>query len=348
VTDPNHHPFQSALDKAMATGDYLVQARVVATQGSTYRKSGARMLFTAQGQQLGLVSGGCLESSLAQVARQVMATGRSIIKFYDFRAQGDQELDDVAWSLGGGCNGAVKVMVERLGPDNQYVPLKSYLDALRGTEDVWLFSDQQGVEHQLLPKNHEWIEPQALAQEKVIEIESQRGTGFVEKMSPAPGLLIFGAGADAPPLVQLASRLGYRVWVLDCRDQLIQRMQFNTGIQPEFCQPENLNDWLQSKWVQAAMIMSHSIDLDQRVLAQSEIQQLPYLGLLGPADRKANIIKKLHLDLPNLHGPAGLDLGGEGPDAIALSVMAEIQQTLQGYQGGSLNSKTIGIHDRGK
>src|SRR3990170_88649 len=87
----------------------LVLATVVETLGSTYRKAGARMLITEDGEFHGIIGGGCFEGDLLERARRVFADGNPDLVFYDMRAP-----EDELWGLGMGCNGAVRLLLERL------------------------------------------------------------------------------------------------------------------------------------------------------------------------------------------------------------------------------------------
>src|SRR5580658_6036921 len=98
------------LERAPAAMDSRVLATVVATDGSTYRKSGARMLIMADGSYLGLLSGGCMEADLAAHARQVIDAGTPRAIEYDMRGP-----DDVLFGLGAGCEGAMRILLEPAG-----------------------------------------------------------------------------------------------------------------------------------------------------------------------------------------------------------------------------------------
>src|ERR1700741_1384232 len=93
-----------------AEGAACVLATIVATAGSTYRKAGAQMLVTAGRQLRGLLSGGCLEVDLVEHAREVLLTGNARLASYDMRGEGD-----LLFGIGSGCEGAVQVLLERVG-----------------------------------------------------------------------------------------------------------------------------------------------------------------------------------------------------------------------------------------
>src|SRR6476646_4674905 len=108
-----HRSIVDALSAAAADGDAVVLATVVRVTGSSYGGVGARMVVRVDGSTVGIVSGGCLETDLADQARKVHETGVAKVVTYDTRAD-----DDAAWGLGLGCNGLIDVLLEPLMPEH--------------------------------------------------------------------------------------------------------------------------------------------------------------------------------------------------------------------------------------
>lgn len=100
------HVLQEALRLARA-GQRVALATVVSVEGSGYRHEGARLLIREDGTTFGAISGGCLESDVAEVARRVMQQGQPELVTYDLVND-----EDGLWGLGMGCNGVVKVLIE--------------------------------------------------------------------------------------------------------------------------------------------------------------------------------------------------------------------------------------------
>ena len=101
-----------------ARGEAFALATLVATEGSTYRKAGTQMLIAAGGEPFGLLSGGCLEADLALHARAVVDTGSARRTKYDMRGE-----DDRLFGIGSGCEGAMRVLLQRVGPVEDWQPL---------------------------------------------------------------------------------------------------------------------------------------------------------------------------------------------------------------------------------
>ena len=295
---------------AQSAGEPVVLATVVKTRGSSYRLPGARLLLTKSGQRAGSVSGGCLEDDLVKKAWWLTENG-PIIRRYDTTADG--EISEGGFGLG--CNGIIYVRLERVAPGQP-----SALDTIR---EVRSHRRPVTIEH-VLDDQEVWL----------------------ETINPAPRLLVFGAGDDAVPLTEFARNLGWEVWVLDGRAHYARRQKFpnanevivrsSPGLAP-------IDPWT------VAVLMSHSYAQDLEVLRELSSHPLPYLGVLGPAKRTAQLLIDAGLDAArptSLHAPMGLDIGADGPEQVALAVIAEIQAVLNHRGGGALNNRAGSIHAR--
>src|SRR5689334_8126284 len=116
-------------ERERAAGRPVALGVLVETAGSTYRKPGALMLIASNGDSSGLLSGGCLEGDLSEYARGVIDTGQPRLVTYDMRGG-----DDLIWGLGLGCEGAMHILLMRLGPDNDWQPMTQLARALAAHE----------------------------------------------------------------------------------------------------------------------------------------------------------------------------------------------------------------------
>jgi xanthine/CO dehydrogenase XdhC/CoxF family maturation factor len=182
------------------------------------------------------------------------------------------------------------------------------------------------------------------------------GTGevdlLIEPILPPFALWIFGAGEHARPLARLAKELGWFLGILDHRPALATRERFPEADRIVVGHPPALLDGLPFDARSAALVVSHVYEKDRQVVEALCRQPLGYLGLQGNRTRCARILKELEdegLVLTEaqrqiLHFPAGLDIGAESPETIALSMLAEIQASLACQAGGSLRDRTGAIH----
>src|SRR6266403_4294955 len=118
-------PLLPLFERERAAGRTVALGLLVDTAGSTYRKPGALMLIAADGDYSGLLSGGCLEGDLREHARSVIETGEPRIVSYDMSGP-----DDLLWGLGLGCEGAMQILLLRVGPDHDWQPLTHLARAL--------------------------------------------------------------------------------------------------------------------------------------------------------------------------------------------------------------------------
>lgn len=350
--------------RTQATGDSAVLASVVKTQGSSYRLPGARLLIASRGQRAGSVSGGCLEEDLVKKAWWITESG-PVVRRYDTTPDGE-----IAAEYGLGCNGIIHVLLERVTPGQA-----ALLDLIR---EVRSQRRPAAVAHILAPSiaigqklilnaqreiSHNIPDMQvvsSLTGHADTALSSQRSSvirlendveAFVETLIPAVHLLVFGAGEDALPLTTLAKYLGWSVSVFDGRAHYARAEKFPSADQVSVLPAGSLNGRITIDPWTVAVLMSHSYSQDLDNLRQLASQPLRYLGILGPRKRAVQLLTDAGLDPasfnPMLHSPMGLDIGADGPEQVALAVIAEIQAAINGREGGLLRDRQGSIHASG-
>jgi xanthine/CO dehydrogenase XdhC/CoxF family maturation factor len=116
--------------------------------------------------------------------------------------------------------------------------------------------------------------------------------------------------------------------VVDHRSAFANTDRFPTSTKVICLEPSALEEQVDTRLLSAAIVMSHNLIHDKTYLAQLSGKELPYLGLLGPAKRRETLMDELGITGQEIHGPAGLDIGAELPESIALSIVAEIHSVL--------------------
>jgi xanthine dehydrogenase accessory factor len=342
----------------------MVLATLVRTSGPTYSKPGAHMLLAANGQYAGLLSGGCLEGDLAEHAHAVLASGTARLVSYDMRGP-----DDLLFGMGSGCEGAMDILLQRLDADGEWQPMTRLAAAwraqratglllvVRSDDPAWppgagvyaddseLFGTNAGREAALAPLR---ALAASVSRERCSHFLPQAVPGIdVLALSQPPPvqILLLGAGPDAQPVVELAAFLGWRVTVIDHRSHYAQAERFpDAAAVLEGGAPALVRLLAAPVAWDAAIVMSHHLASDLgylRVLAGSDIA---YVGLLGPRARGQRLLAELGADAARLHArlraPIGLDLGAAAPEAIALSIIAEIYAAIAGRETiGSMSRK---------
>ena len=334
-----------------------VFATVVRVEGSAYRRPGARLLITPDGRRAGSISGGCLEGDLAKRAAGLVAGGPVVVA-YDTRADAVVDL-----GFDTGCEGLIHVLVEPAAPAN-IDPIRA---ALAGGDNLPVATcyGMRGdtgcaVGDRLTPADavisgeelgrdvwsaFDWDRPAW----REYRLDGGYGAFLIEPMHPPRALVIFGDGDDARPLAELAEGLGLRVTVCGRRPALATPERFPTAL--VLCAPAT--DHLKGLDLDrrsAAVLLTHDLADDADLLPGLLASGVGYVGLLGPKRRAGRLMARLHAegrlpaDLAKLHAPAGLDLGGDDPAAVALSVLAEIEAWANGHGGGPLRERAGPIH----
>lgn len=329
-------------------GQELVLATVSFTEGSTYSKTGTYMLISDDGHFSGMLSGGCLEGDLVEQAKIVLTENKSSLITYDLSNE------DSLWGLGVGCDGLMRIFLQPLLPKNNYEPFQSLQDYLTtnefGVMAIVVESDNSddigtsllgnnkskknfGVSELLLPKINERIKYSLASRSSLLSTEDVDGTSILcALLKPVPKILILGAGNDAIPLVNFCTELGWLVTIQDHRPAYIESVDFGENTRACNYAVNAVTKNIDIEDFHAVVVMTHHFDQDQNYLKIIAETNIPYVGLLGPKERKNKILTELGeaaLSLKDrLHGPAGLDIGGRGSSTIALSIVSQIHQEL--------------------
>jgi xanthine/CO dehydrogenase XdhC/CoxF family maturation factor len=342
-------------------GEEAVLATVVKTQGSSYRLPGARMLMTRTGMRAGSVSGGCLEDDLVKKAWWLTESG-PMIRRYDTTPDGE-----IAAEFGLGCNGIIHVLLERIMAGNIVMNLIRDCRSSRSSAAVaHVLGPQESVGTRLvigvdgdtvhnlsdskLAESLRTAAEAARAERESFFWNGDRQEAFVETLTPAIRLLIFGAGDDAVALANLAKHFGWEVAVYDGRAHYARPDRFPMADVVAVRLPGMISQLPLDPWT-VAVTMSHSYSQDLEVLTElSETSIVPYIGVLGPRKRTEQMFQEVDLaqlaESPILHSPMGLDIGAEGPDQVALAVVSEIQAAMNRRKGGPLSQRHGSIHAR--
>ncbi|MEM9102826.1 MAG: XdhC family protein [Pseudomonadota bacterium] len=292
-----------------------VFAIITKVNGHSYRKAGAFMLINGLGQQVGLLSGGCLEGDLVRKAQRVLQNNQMIEVTYDFTEDSEE-----AWQMGLGCGGEVTIRL-------------AYIDKVLSGCLLHILTQLRQGQPVNVCVNMEEGDNQEMMLNLNIDENQQYKKSISTCIKPPPQIAVFGSGIDVLPVVNLANLMGWQVSVIDENINTSKRERFLAAEQCLSLSHENLKDWLKTQTVTAAVVMTHNVLRDAQYLQALQHYTLSYIGLLGPISRRQRVLEKISLtttDIPQLASPIGLDIGGELPEAIALSIIAEIQAHIEG------------------
>lgn len=349
-------------------------ATVVRVEGSSYRRTGARMLVLDNGTWVGGISGGCLEGDALKRARLAINNSKSTLITYD-----TSEDDPHQIGVGLGCNGIIDVLFTPLDyddPNNQVEILKSCVLSNRethvlititkmdncpadlrtgqiirykGPESLKVFNDQN-LENLL----NEAIEVQiAKKTSNTFHYESVNGnqlTVFIEILPPEIHVVLAGHQYDVYPMSRLLKELGWRVSILA---ELIKVNSKIRAIADEIRPFSEFNELTIDEHT-AIILMSHDYKTDKRNLPGVLKSDSPFIGMLGPRVRSEKIWNELkdegfHIseeDMKRIYAPIGLDIGAVTPEEIALSLAAGIRAAFSGRDGQFLRFRQSPIHPR--
>jgi len=359
----------AAYEKAVKAQKKTALATVVLVEGSAYRRAGARMLITEDGQLTGAISGGCLEGDALRKARMVILQQEPLLVTYD-----TMDDDDAKLGVGLGCNGIIHILIEPIidSQPNPMTLLKAVISSRGYSVLVTVFNiedrktpqpgsclclaDGQTIQNGLnvLAYNNELIEDanNALDTQRSAITAYQGYTAFIECVKPLISLVILGAGNDAIPLTKISAILGWNISVVDGRPNYVTAERFSSAGQLVIAKPDKvLENVAINEWT-AFVLMTHNYNYEFAFLKELLPLHPSYIGLLGPKKKMERMLCELEesgttiteRNLETIHGPIGLDIGSETSEEIALSIVAEIKAVFSERNGQSLKYKTTVIH----
>lgn len=319
----------SALTDCVRQGGTPVLCTIVDSAGSAPRGAGARMALLPDGTWLGTVGGGAVERLVQQRASQVM----------DGTAQGGLE----HYSLGGEasrtgmvCGGAVTVCIQSLGTE-QLPALERLTDFLQSRTPCSLLIQNIEQAPTLVIYGAEVL-PEALSQRPQTAPLLEDGM-YTEPLGRDGILYLFGGGHVGQALAPMLAQVGFRVVVFDSRAEIAQPQNFPGAERVVLGSFERIGEQVQLTPRDYAVVMSPGHQHDLEVLCQVLEQKPYYVGCMGSRKKRAFLWGELErrgfsrAQIEAIHLPIGLDIGGETPAEIAVSVTAQLIQVRAGRLG---------------
>lgn len=331
-----HKDFINFILQAKSDKKDIVCINVLDTEGSVYRKSGATMLVNSDGKFIGVVSGGCFEEDIVHCAKDILSKHEGKYVVHDLRMK-DDSLD--SWGKGVGCNGLIKLWMEPFYYNQNYGAIGIALEyALNGIRQTLIRSTQNQGFYRFSSEERK--------EEMFFDEEAQF---FYQKINSPYRLLILGAGPGSEPLLSIANTLGWQTAICDTRTSNLTHV--HSADETHLLNDCNEVHEVLERDFDAAVVMSHNFNSDAVYLQALLNSEVSYIGMMGPQKRTKSIISSfsqfsetLFMD-PRLHNPIGLDLGGESPESIALSICAEIEADRNRATPMSLREKKkVAIH----
>ena len=360
------------VDKATVN---LALATVVRVEGSSYRRTGARMLVMDNGQWVGGISGGCLEGDALKRSQSAIRNSRSTLITYD-----TTENDPYQIGVGLGCNGVIDVLFTPLDTDDKNNPVEVLKDCIKANRQTHVLVTITGLSgswaNMSAGKVIKYTGPPSLTvlndalAERALQqaVEAQLLTGystprdfelkdgkrletFIEILPPEISVVLMGHQYDVYPLSRLIKEMGWQLNIVANPQKLNPVIM---AIADKVIAPSNFSDLLIDEYT-AVVLMAHDYKTDKYNLPKALATNASYIGILGPRVRSEKIWKELAeesiiistKDMERIHAPVGLDIGAVTPEEIALSLIAEVKASLAGRDGAFLRLRQTAIHERG-
>ena len=373
----------AAIDRLARRGERSALATVVAVRGSTYRRPGARLLVPERDEPVGSISGGCLEASIVEDARAAARNGRPLLVSFDLTAD-DDAVWGLGLGCNGAVDVFVEPLTSARRASSK--PMADAAEPLRLALDddppaavvAVIASDGADVAPgarlvvRRRPGGGPFLEgslgaaidrgaldaaAEVLAEgrsaDRTIRSNGPEVRIFVEVIDPPPRIVVCGAGRDAEPLVRGARTLGWRAVLVDDRASRLVPGRFDAASAILAVEaPEHAAKLTAPDDRTFVVLMNHDFGRDAAYLRAFLATPARYIGILGPAARSARMLDELRDegvdpgDAGRIHAPIGLDLGAEGPEEIAHSILSEIVAVKRGHDGGFLRNRAGSIHDR--
>jgi xanthine/CO dehydrogenase XdhC/CoxF family maturation factor len=333
-----------------STRGATVLVTLVRAEGSSYRRPGARLLLAPeQALHAGTLSGGCLEAEVVKKAPWMVRDGARVERY-------SMMFDDTAdIPFGLGCGGTVELLFEPADAPEGRALLEALEGSLAGRETTvvsFLPGGGRTLRRLIVDSAGTVVFKSAALSDEKIACAQRLTAGevydgrFVERLCAPHRLFVLGAGDDARPLVELATQVGFAVTVADGRPQLARRERFPRAesVVALGDDPARGCGRLGITPSDAVVLMTHSYDQDRALLVATLPLASRYLGLLGARHRSSLLVSEAAAMLgrtvaeccERLFAPVGMDLGGDGPEAIALAIVAEVHGVVHGRLGSSL------------
>jgi xanthine dehydrogenase accessory factor len=303
--------------RAHQRGDPAALAVVIDTEGSTYVSAGAMALFGAREGQVGWLSGGCLEPEIEKRAHDAVAHSR--IECMDIDTREDEDL------IGGsalGCRGRLRLALLPLAALHDWPLLVEAWRGSRAPLDLHVGTDG-AVSAGVGALRRQW--QLQVAARDALAVDEQEWRVLV---AAPPRVLVFGAGPETPTLLPLLRSLGWMTALVERRVRWQEESRHADAVIE--ATPETAMSSVDAHYFDAALVMNHNFEMDREALFALAVVGIPFIGLLGPLRRKEDLFRVLPAVTrealqPRLRSPVGLKLGGQGPEAIALSIAAQLQ-----------------------
>ncbi len=329
----------------LSKGESVVLAKIIRQQGSAPRTVGTQMVVTRDGKHSGTIGGGLLEARVIGQSLRLMDEGSARFEHFELGHEEVASMDMI-------CGGNVEVFLDPLSPSEEMISLLGFLRQLAEDKKEGVFATVilrshdriERVSHGLLEMDGRVHGQLPLSPDEVTTLLDHVGHSDVmtsvdlkdryvvlEPLQTPPTAIFVGAGHVAQPSAHFASRVGFRVIVMDDREAFANKERFPdadqvvvlAGFQAPFsAMTINRNSFI--------IIVTRGHLYDKIVLANALKSKAGYIGMIGSRHKRNTIFRQLlkdgfsEEDLKRVHSPIGMNIGAETPEEIGVSIVAEL------------------------
>ncbi len=304
-------------------GRGAVLATVVQTWGSAPRPVGSQLAIAGDGEIAGSVSGGCVEGAVITEAQDALIDGEP--RLLEFGVT-----DDDAFAAGLACGGRITVMLEPVGAVLPVSVLSELVEARAGRVPIAYVVNPVT---QIRALGAASTYPDRFTADK----SGFEDDSFVAIHNPPLKMIVVGAVHIAQPLLVMARLAGYDPVLVDPRSAF--------GSSARFPDQKINDDWPDEALTAigldartAVVTLSHDPKIDDPALITALDSNVFYIGALGSTRTHAKRVDRLTThgftpaQIQRIHAPVGLDIGSKSPAEIAISIMAQLTQSLRSPQ----------------
>ena len=359
VGDVVREVIQEAVNQ-LDSGNPCVLATVVRTKGSTPQKAGAMLLVRDDGTAVGTLGGGCVEGDIWFAAREILRN-QGGPEFKDYYLN-----EDIAARDGLVCGGTMYFYLEPFWDTDDFSDIGSELiGAYDGAEPAALATvvrsdgDTAALGAKLLLRSDGTVAGgigTAELDEMALEVASRvaavganesvaiddRTELFVEGFTTPPTLVMVGGGHVGKATADLAHRLGYRVYIVDDRQDFSNPERFPYAEDTIVTSYTNWAEHLDINVNSFIVVASRGHWFDDVALESALTTRARYIGLLGSRRKTLMIYQRLLQEgvprerLAEVRAPIGLDIGALEPEELAVSIMSEVIMARRGGKGSPM------------
>ena len=319
----------------------VILATILSTSGSTPASALSRMAIAEDGTRLsGTIGGGCVEADVLVAARKLAATSQ--FEILSFRLKEDEFVQGLI------CGGSLEVLLESLSSDDVPWIQELMTHSNNGADSIlvrWLSERQSILKRKVWKYSGELDDApgdsisraefntevkKAFRRGEFRKIKLKGQDVLIEPIAGNPSLVIFGGGHIGKTISRVASIAGFRITVVDDREEFANPQRFPEPTKAICASPQDALTRIELSPSSYIVIATRGHRDDEEILEMMVQRDVKYIGMIGSKRKVLTTYDRLTQSgipaelLAKVHAPIGLEIGSANPEEIAISVVAEL------------------------